>query len=385
MRLGRLAERYFADDPNTCLLKLRQFAEALAQLVAAKSGLRTVEDEGQYELLRRLQDQGIVPREVFQLFDQVRYVGNKANHALQDDHGKALASLKLCWQLGVWFHRVFKDPNFKSGPFVPPVAPKDESEELRAELARLANELSTYQATHEQTAQQLQATVASLQEAKTEQAIWEELAAETERAKAELEQRLAAIQAAAAIQPKETLTQFVKAANTAATQLQLDEADTRKLIDEQWRKAGWEADSETLHYNKGVRPEPGKHLAIAEWPTTNGRADYMLFIGLTPVATVEAKRKNIDVSGALQQAKRYSRDFKAGGNIAMPATVWGEYRVPFAFSANGRPYLRQLATQSGIWFCDLRSSTNLGRALDGWYTPEGLKALLKRDEAASQQ
>jgi hypothetical protein len=33
-RLGTLAERYFPDDPNTCLLKLRQLTELLAQLVA---------------------------------------------------------------------------------------------------------------------------------------------------------------------------------------------------------------------------------------------------------------------------------------------------------------------------------------------------------------
>ncbi len=30
LRIGMLAERYFADDPNTCLLKLRQLAECLA-------------------------------------------------------------------------------------------------------------------------------------------------------------------------------------------------------------------------------------------------------------------------------------------------------------------------------------------------------------------
>jgi type I restriction enzyme R subunit len=34
-----LAEKYFPDDPNTCLLKLRQFAELLAQLLAARVGL----------------------------------------------------------------------------------------------------------------------------------------------------------------------------------------------------------------------------------------------------------------------------------------------------------------------------------------------------------
>ena len=32
VRLGALAERYFPDDPNTCLIKLRQFAELLTQL-----------------------------------------------------------------------------------------------------------------------------------------------------------------------------------------------------------------------------------------------------------------------------------------------------------------------------------------------------------------
>ena len=30
LRLGMLAERYFADDSNTCLLKLRQLTEVIA-------------------------------------------------------------------------------------------------------------------------------------------------------------------------------------------------------------------------------------------------------------------------------------------------------------------------------------------------------------------
>ena len=38
VRLGLLAERYFADDPNTCLLKLRQLTDLLAQLAASQTG-----------------------------------------------------------------------------------------------------------------------------------------------------------------------------------------------------------------------------------------------------------------------------------------------------------------------------------------------------------
>jgi type I restriction enzyme, R subunit len=101
------------------------------------------------------------------------------------------------------------------------------------------------------------------------------------------------------------------------------------------------------------------------------------------MSEVEAKRQNLDVSAALQQAKRYSRGFMPSPETVLHAENWGTdgaYRIPFAFSSNGRPFLRQLSTKSGIWFCDLRRPDNLGHALDGWYTPEGLTALLKRDE-----
>jgi len=385
VRLGMLAERYFADDPNTSLLKLRQLAELLAQLVATKVGLYTSRDEAQYDLLRRLQDQGILPREIEQLFGEVRRAGNAANHAIVGDHRTALGVLKVTWQLGIWFHRTFSNPSFKSGPFVPPKPPKDESAELRAELATLSMALADYQAAQQEVTDRLASTEAKLREAKDEQTFWEQMAVEAEQAKVSLEQKLAAEQAKGLAQPKGTVAAFVTAASTAATAVELDEADTRKLIDEQLREVGWTADSATLSFAKGARPEKGKNLAIAEWPTASGPADYVLFVGLMPVAAVEAKRKNIDVSGALQQAKRYSRTFKSDEGLVSPGGPWREFHLPFVFSSNGRPYLRQLATRSGTWFCDLRNPENLGHALDGWYTPDGLAALLKRDEARAHE
>ncbi len=103
-----------------------------------------------------------------------------------------------------------------------------------------------------------------------------------------------------------------------------------------------------------------------------GPADYVLFVGSDALATVEAKRKNLDVSGSLQQAKRYSRGFTPADESRLPAALGQSIGSPSSFPSNGRPYLRQLATHSGIWFCDLRRADNLGHALDGWYTPEGL-------------
>ncbi|WP_408890773.1 type I restriction-modification system endonuclease [Myxococcus faecalis] len=385
MRLGMLAERYFPDDPNTTLLKLRQLAELLAQLVASKVGLYTSPEEAQYDLLRRLQDQGILPREVAQLFGEVRRAGNAANHAITGDHRTALAVMKISWQLGLWFHRTFANPTFKSGPFIPPSPPKDESDELRAELTRLRQALAEHQTAHQAAAQRLETAEAKLREAKDEQAFWEQLALETEQAKISLEKKLAAEQAQALAKPRAAVQAFMTAATAAANALELDEADTRKLIDEQLRQAGWTVDSATLTYSKGARPEKGKNLAIAEWPTSSGPADYVLFLGLMPLAAVEAKRKNIDVSGALQQAKRYSRSFVADAELASPGGPWREFLLPFVFSSNGRPFLRQLATRSGTWFCDLRNPENLGHALDGWYTPEGLMALLKRDEQRAHE
>jgi type I restriction enzyme, R subunit len=53
--------------------------------------------------------------------------------------------------------------------------------------------------------------------------------------------------------------------------------------------------------------------------------------------------------------------------------------VPFVFATNGRPFLQQLRTKSGIWFCDLRRSENLRQPLATWYGTQGLMEALKQD------
>lgn len=394
VRLGMLAEQYFTADPNTCLLKLRQFTELLARLLAASVGIHSDALEGQHDRLRRLREHGILPREVAQLFAEVRLEGNDANHELAGDHRRALRALKNTWQIGVWFHQTLSNTSFKSGPFIPPSPPKDESEDLRAELARLRGLLAEHDATQKQlhdVTEKWVSTEAKLHEAATERAFWENLALEIEAAKTELEVKLLELQSHAARASKDDIQSFVTRASVAAESLELDEDATRAIIDGQLRNAGWLADSVNLHYGKGTRPEKNKNIAIAQWPTASGPADYVLFVGLVPVATVEAKRKNVDVSAALQQAKRYAKDFELSKHVQSLQSPqsqggpWGEYQLPFAFSSNGRPFLRQLATRSGTWMCDLRSPHNLGRPLDGWYTPEGLLALLKRDEVKAHR
>ncbi len=381
VRLGRLAEGYFPDDPNTSILKVRQFAELLAQLTALQVGVHAAAEDSQFELLRRLHNLGILPPEVFQMFREVRRAGNAASHELYSSHSAALSALKLSWQLGLWFHRTFGEPGFDPGPFVPPPLPADADETLRAELARLAAAYAAYHAQQTDGAPSLRWAETGLRTGEETPAFWAQMLAEADAAGEHLHARLTVQQNEPADVQTSKLAAYLAAANAAADKVQLDEAETRRLIDAQLRQAGWEADSTTLRHALGARPQKGRNLAIAEWPTMTGPADYALFAGLTVVGVVEAKRRHIDVAAALPQAKRYSRSFNVFGGAEAPGGPWEKHRIPFVFAANGRPYLRQLETLSGIWFCDLRRPTNLSRALDGWYTPEGLLALLKQDAA----
>ncbi|MBD2357035.1 type I restriction-modification system endonuclease [Tolypothrix sp. FACHB-123] len=374
VRLGTLAERYFADDPNTCLIKLRQFGELLAQLAAAKVGLYEVPDERQIDLLNRLRDRGLLKGEVDRLFHELRKIGNAATHELSGNHRTALSGLKYARVLGIWFHRVFGgDRNFDPGPFIPPPDPKVETQALKSELARLRDEVK----------QQLSAVEAAQALAQIEaqrRTVAEDLAQEAEAKVQEVLNHLAEIQAQAKEKSQQTIEQTISQAQIAESGVLLDEKETRKLIDAQLQAAGWEADSEVLTYQNGVRPQKGRNLAIAEYPTANGRADYALFCGLQIVGVVEAKRQSKDVSeGALNQAKRYSQDFQVLGDEILAGGPWQNYKVPFVFATNGRPYLQQLQTKSGIWFCDLRRPTNLRVCLPTWHSPQGLLDALTQD------
>jgi type I restriction enzyme R subunit len=381
-RLGLLAERYFPEDPNTALIRLRQLGERLAQQVASRFGVFISIEETQLALIRRLETEGLIEREVAGLFHDLRITGNTATHGLQGDHATALSSLKIAWQLGVWFHRTFGEPEFRSGPFRPPQPPVAESDELKRELARLQVALDAFRANEGAIAEQLSATESQLKQALDEQQQWVQLAEQVEADKAALSAQLQALQSAGARQPATVASGLRQAARKAAGSIELDEAATRQLIDEQLRLAGWEADSQELRYSKGARPQKNRHLAIAEWPTSSGPADYVLFVGLTPLAAVEAKRSHKDVAGVLPQAQRYCRGFKPCDESQLNDPGCGpdaEYKLPFAFASNGRPYLRQLRSRSGIWFRDLRRAENLAGPLDGWYSPQGLQALARQD------
>jgi type I restriction enzyme R subunit len=378
VRLGALAERYFQEDPNTCLIKLRRFAELLAQLTAAKTGLFISTEENQADLLRRLKFERVITEQVANLFHQIRIVGNKATHQCTGSHREALTQLKIARNLGIWFHQTFSgDRNFKAGAFVPPPKPADATAELTAELERLRNELEKTRSEAEKARQaaedQAKALLSAEEKARREaeeRALWEQLAIEAEQARSALQAQQTAL--------------VINLSEQAAFSIDLDEDETRAIIDRQLRDAGWDADTQNLRYSKGVRPAKGRNMAIAEWRTANGVADYALFVGTRCIGLVEAKRRQKNVSTAIDQAERYAKGFQLQDGVGLvDGSPWGEFYVPFVFASNGRPYLKQIETESGIWFRDVRKPTNRRRALAGWLTPEGLQAQLDMDREAA--
>ncbi|HMR78000.1 MAG TPA: type I restriction-modification system endonuclease, partial [Polyangiaceae bacterium] len=340
----------------------------------------------------------------------MRKVGNAAVHDGKGTGGEALHQLRMARELGVWFQRSFgNNRKFDPGPFVPPREPEKADASLHAEMERLRTALAANAAQRKaaeaaleearvaaeaEAAQRLSAEERAAK-AKEEVAIWEELANEQLEEKTaknaalraqneQLAAELAALQASVQAEPAAETTARIEQAAQASEDINLDEAATRRLIDRQLQQDGWEADTQALTFDRGARPTKGRNLAIAEWPCETdgkaGRADYVLFVGLTVVGVVEAKRKHKDVAGVIPQAKRYSAGYLIQAGEHLPeGSPWGKLKVPFLFATNGRPYLRQLQTKSGIWFLDARRAANHPVALESWYTPEGLLDLLRQD------
>ena len=400
--LATQAEEHFAADPTVTLFKLRQFGEFLAQRAAAKVGL-FVGGERQELVIERLFDRNVIGATQRTLFHDLRRVANVAVHEATADHREALHQLRMARELAVWFQRSFgNNRKFDPGPFVPPSEPKKAETALHEELQRLRDDVdargkelqAASRAIEKEAAERLTAQERATK-AREDAAIWEALANEqmadhAEKSAALQEQNkrllteLAALQTAAQAMPAQQLARAIEQASDASEAIELDEAATRKLIDRQLRDAKWEVDSQRLTFERGVRPTKGKNLAIAEWPTLadgkEGWADYVLFAGLQVVAVVEAKRKHKDVMGVIPQAKRYSVGYVVKGDEFLPeGSPWGAHKVPFLFATNGRPFLRQLRTKSGIWFLDARRSQNHPVPIESWYTPEGLLDLLKQN------
>lgn len=390
LRLAHTAEACFVPDPNTTLIKMRQLGEELAKTLASRVGVGSGTDVKQVDLLRELDYTLQLDKQVKDAFHSIRKLGNPAAHDITTStHRDALKALQVGHALAAWFHTTFggdKAKGFKPGVFV---KPQDPSEKVRAlEEALLEAEKNSKSAqdriAHTEQLKDIEAKKAEAERQRAEEMsadsqVWEEIATEHEAKLAEYRAQMDAANIAyfklfSGLEQRQKAEQIHQVEKST---LQLNEAETRLLIDQQLIEAGWQTDTENLRFSKGARPVSNENRAIAEWPTDSGPADYVLFMGLTPVATVEAKKSAKNVYNDIDQAKRYARGLREQNAFTIEST-FGEFKVPFAFATNGRPYLKQLEQESGIWFLDVRNNSNRRKALKGWYSPHEIKTYLRQ-------
>lgn len=340
--LGLTAEYNLYSDPNITLVKMRQFGEKLAGLIFDNYNIPFPSPDNFNARLKTLEFERILQPNIRDLFFSIRTKGNVATHEVTGTVDDGKSALLHGFKLAKWFYEAFSVRN----------------EDLSAVQFRIPENLDARHALRE-----LENQYKELEE-RFNTLLAERNTTGIPEAEKELKQERSA---------------------KAARKIEMSEAETRELIDEQLRLAGWEADTTNINYwKKKTKPQRGKNIAIAEWPVGELRADYALFIGFELYGIVEAKRYAQDISTDLRQSKIYAELLEEQYDAKLLGT-WRKYKTPFLFSTNGRPYLEQIKTKSGIWFLDVRNQYQTSRPLQGWPSPEGLLKLYKQDIASANQ
>jgi type I restriction enzyme R subunit len=343
-QIGSTAEEYLYSDTNSCLIKLGLLGETIVNMMLKLDNIAPPSyDNTHANRIKLLKKNGLLPKDIDDILYSLRMTRNKAVHANYDSFEDSKILLEMAHSLAVWFMQTYGDWQYQSEGFV---LPEDKSKQVDYEAI-----------------------------IKEKEELIKKLTEQSEKAK---------------VGKSIPVEERVKRASTAAEHINLSEKETRYLIDEQLRKVGWEVDTINLRYSKGTRPQKGKNIAIAEWPTNStvsnrGYADYALFVGLQLVGIVEAKRAFTDIPSVIDyQCKDYAKEIKET-HASYQIGSWNEYKVPFLFATNGRKYLKQLETKSGIWFLDARQSSNIPKALQGWMSPDGMMELLEKDIASANE
>ncbi|MDO7877738.1 type I restriction-modification enzyme R subunit C-terminal domain-containing protein [Hymenobacter sp. ASUV-10] len=129
------------------------------------------------------------------------------------------------------------------------------------------------------------------------------------------------------------------------------EQHARQLIDAQLAAAGW-AVQDAKQVNLGAGPG----VAVREYPTASGPADYALFVDRKLVGIIEAKKEGTSLTAVAEQTARYQASAtKHAQRVAE--------QLPFGYEANGQE----------IRFADARDPEPRSRPVFGFHRPETLR------------
>jgi len=401
-------------DPNTTLVKLRQFAEALAQDIASHLGIEPYEYEDQYQLLALLDENRALPYRIRDLFHTLRKEGNRAVHQFSTNHQQALKALKNAHKLSLWYHGTYgnQDENIIVTPFSVPLDPSKKLQNIHKEYERLKAKLLEKKEKLEESEELAALREAEQQEysklidemkanQKAQKALLKAQEATFENEKQSFEAKITELSCSISNDEREKLAQiYGQRGDEIACTISLDEEETFQIIDLKLNEAGWEADSDGLDYQQGIHPKLGTNRAISHWECLDAKGqvshvDYVLFMGLKPVALIKVTHALEETEEGIGIAERLSREINLRAvedvareeNHELILDAWysdakeqEHYKVPMVYASNGREYHPERKEQSGIWFRDLRRLENRPRQILQWFSPEEIAEFLDRND-----
>ncbi len=278
--LGAMAEKYVHSDPESCLVKLRNYLELSVRWLYREEKLPEGYRASIYDLLSSDVFKSVIPKPITMKMDVLRIHGNRAAHGDAIKHTDSTWIIKEAYYLGAWLYMAYANGHADDlQDFKLPEAQKTSSNKISAE------EL-------EKKKQQLDQAKEELNEIrKREISILRDLQLTKEKAK-DLEKRLA---------------KKLEQGEHIADQLNMDEAETRRrLIDSMLVAADWDVGENLKETDFVTQEQP-----VKEQPTTtgDGYADYVLWADeekTKPLAVVEAKKSILEAEKGRHQAKLYA-------------------------------------------------------------------------------
>jgi type I restriction enzyme R subunit len=280
--MGGYAEHYAHSDPESALVKLRNFAERLVDRLYIKLKLERMPQSNFVDLLHNSSFQTVAQPLVLDKLHLLRRLGNRGAHGEGVEATDAVRCVQEAWQLARWMHVTFLGG--KIDDFAAFKQPPLEGIDSKAEFKRKAKALAEEN---------------SLKEERLKQALQElaELRAVDQTNKS----------GGLSITPPtvEALANAGQNSAAAVNQLRFTEDNTRKwLIDRDLRMAGWIVPNGT-DSNESV----GQEVEVQQQATATGKGycDYVLWDDNgKPLAVIEAKKTVVDARAGQEQAKQYA-------------------------------------------------------------------------------
>ena len=132
----------------------------------------------------------------------------------------------------------------------------------------------------------------------------------------------------------------------------------RQKIDRKLTETGW-----TVQDLKDINPGVSLGVAVREYPTDTGPADYILFVDRQPVGVLEAKKEGTILTSVEEQTERYATS-----------------RLKWNITQNELPFLFE-SSSTEIRFTDKRDPAPRSREIFHFFQPETLKEWLKEEKS----